>query len=84
MNPFTSALRETGGRFMVFRSSILFVGALRGLAKCCFPIASLLLTSCFHRESPADLVIINGNEPESLDPALLPPSPPTFIIYGEM
>ena len=30
----------------------------------------LTLTGC-HREPPADLVIINGNEPESLDPAIV-------------
>src|SRR4051794_25859610 len=31
----------------------------------------LLLTSCIQREPRADLVIINGNEPESLDPAIV-------------
>src|SRR5881296_3794728 len=31
----------------------------------------LPLTACFHREPAADLVIINGNEPESLDPAIV-------------
>jgi oligopeptide transport system substrate-binding protein len=32
--------------------------------------AGLLLSSC-HPEAPADLVIVNGNEPESLDPAIV-------------
>src|SRR5438445_8577624 len=32
---------------------------------------ALLFTGCFRREHPADLVIINGNEPESLDPAIV-------------
>jgi oligopeptide transport system substrate-binding protein len=32
--------------------------------------AILLLTGC-HRDIPADLVIVNGNEPESLDPAIV-------------
>jgi oligopeptide transport system substrate-binding protein len=30
-----------------------------------------LLSGCFHREPPADLVIANGGEPESLDPAIV-------------
>jgi len=30
-----------------------------------------LLAGCLHPEPPADLVIINGNEPESLDPAIV-------------
>jgi len=33
-------------------------------------VAIFLLTGC-HRESPPDLVIVNGNEPESLDPAIV-------------
>ncbi len=32
---------------------------------------ALLLCSCARHEAPADLVIINGNEPESLDPAII-------------
>src|SRR5438445_1590142 len=32
---------------------------------------ALLFTGCFRREAPADLVIVNGNEPESLDPAIV-------------
>ena len=31
----------------------------------------VLLAGCLRREPPADLVIINGNEPESLDPAIV-------------
>jgi len=31
----------------------------------------LLVLGCGHREAPADLVIVNGKEPESLDPALI-------------
>src|SRR5882672_3773356 len=33
--------------------------------------ASLNLTGCFHPETPAGLVIINFNDPESLDPAVV-------------
>ena len=29
------------------------------------------LGGCLRRETPADLVIVNGNEPESLDPAIV-------------
>src|SRR6266481_148592 len=31
----------------------------------------LLFTGCLHREPTADIVIVNGNEPESLDPAIV-------------
>jgi oligopeptide transport system substrate-binding protein len=33
--------------------------------------ATLCLSGCFRAEPPADLVIINGTEPESLDPAII-------------
>ena len=36
---------------------------------CTLSFLSFLTTGCVRREAPADLVIINGNEPESLDPA---------------
>jgi oligopeptide transport system substrate-binding protein len=32
---------------------------------------ALLFAGCVARETPADLVIVNGNEPESLDPAIV-------------
>jgi oligopeptide transport system substrate-binding protein len=34
-------------------------------------LAGVLLVSCVRREPPADLVIINGTEPESLDPHIV-------------
>jgi oligopeptide transport system substrate-binding protein len=34
-------------------------------------VLCLLSSGCFHREPPADLIIINGAEPESLDPAVV-------------
>ena len=43
----------------------------------CFAVTSLLLnlsflfTGCFRSERPADVTIINGNEPESLDPHIV-------------
>jgi oligopeptide transport system substrate-binding protein len=37
----------------------------------CWLAAALALTGCFHHDPPADLTIINGAEPESLDPAIV-------------
>src|SRR5882672_5714232 len=42
----------------------------------CFPalllcLFSILLPACLQRSPPADIVIVNGNEPESLDPAIV-------------
>src|SRR5512138_78963 len=34
-------------------------------------LSLLFLTACVRTEPPADLVIVNGNEPESLDPAIV-------------
>ena len=34
-------------------------------------LLGLVLAGCVRRETPAGLVIINGNEPESLDPAIV-------------
>jgi oligopeptide transport system substrate-binding protein len=39
-----------------------------GLALAAFLV---LCGGCLRRESPADLVVLNGNEPESLDPAIV-------------
>src|SRR5258708_2925261 len=46
---------------------------LRGLRKVreICALAGLLLAGCLHRSAPADVVIVNGNEPESLDPAIV-------------
>jgi oligopeptide transport system substrate-binding protein len=43
----------------------------KGSAAACACAVGLLLVACSPRETPADLVIINGNEPESLDPAIV-------------
>ena len=37
----------------------------------CLLTAALLCTSCARRETPADLVILNGGEPESLDASII-------------
>src|SRR5207248_8113681 len=36
-----------------------------------FLAACLFLTGCLRHETKADIVIVNGNEPESLDPAIV-------------
>jgi oligopeptide transport system substrate-binding protein len=70
MNGFRSALRQTWralrfSTFTTFRRT--FVHELET-----FALALLLLgfAGC-HREAPADVTIVNGNEPESLDPAIV-------------
>src|SRR5438128_1259951 len=40
------------------------------IASACAAVC-LLLTGCLRPDPPADLVIINGTEPESLDPAII-------------
>src|SRR5438045_2560541 len=41
------------------------------LATALLAAAALLVTSCVARGPKPDIVIINGNEPESLDPAIV-------------
>ncbi|MBM3877392.1 MAG: peptide ABC transporter substrate-binding protein [Verrucomicrobia bacterium] len=43
-------------------------------------IVVALLASCARREPPADLVIINGAEPESLDPAIITGQPEMRVV----
>ncbi len=45
-------------------------------------LLALTLTGCFHREPPADLTIINGAEPESLDPAIVTGQPDMRAVQG--
>ncbi|MFO1476613.1 MAG: ABC transporter substrate-binding protein, partial [Verrucomicrobiota bacterium] len=40
------------------------------------------MAGCFRRESPADLTIINGAEPESLDPAIVTGQPEMRIVLA--
>ena len=42
----------------------------------------LLASGCIRREPPADLTIINGAEPESLDPAIITGQPELRIVIG--
>src|SRR6185503_12571589 len=45
---------------------LLIAHALLGYLSLC-----TLLSGCVKKQAPADLVIMNGNEPESLDPAIV-------------
>ena len=42
----------------------------------------LLLSGCVRREPPADITIINGGEPESLDPAIITGQVEMRIVQG--
>ncbi len=42
--------------------------------------AALILTACSSNEPPADLTIINGAEPESLDPAIITGQPDGRVV----
>jgi oligopeptide transport system substrate-binding protein len=45
-------------------------------------LAGLLTAGCFRREPPADVTIINGAEPETLDPAILVSQPDMRLSRG--
>jgi oligopeptide transport system substrate-binding protein len=45
-------------------------------------LLALAVTGCFHREPPADITIINGAEPESLDPAIVTGQPDMRAVQG--
>jgi oligopeptide transport system substrate-binding protein len=51
---------------------------------CCFLVASfcLLTPGCIRRESPPDVTIINGGEPESLDPAIITGQVEMRVVQG--
>ena len=49
-----------------FRGRVLFLAG-----RCFFALRRLLLSGCVRHEPPADVTIINGGEPESLDPAII-------------
>jgi oligopeptide transport system substrate-binding protein len=66
-------MRERSLRFLVTHHGLVALrtnlsGPLTTRLACL--ISLLFLIGC-HRDSPADIVIINGNEPESLDPAIV-------------
>ena len=45
-------------------------------------LAGIVDTGCARREPPADVTIINGAEPESLDPAIVTGQPELRIVIG--
>jgi len=45
-------------------------------------LAGLLTAGCFRREPAADLTIVNGAEPESLDPAIIVSQPDERLVQG--
>src|SRR5271165_4915074 len=45
-------------------------------------LSLLPATGCMRREARADLVIVNGAEPESLDPALITGQPDMRVVVG--
>ena len=45
-------------------------------------LAGLLTAGCFRREPSADVTIINGAEPETLDPALIVSQPDMRLVRG--
>ena len=83
MKPVASALHRTWRALRLFIGT-LPIGAIRALSTrvsnsellrpfasiACITAATILLLGC-RAEPKADLVIINGNEPESLDPAIV-------------
>ena len=44
---------------------------IRAVSSLIILLSSFLLTGCFRHEPPANVTIINGNEPESLDPHIV-------------
>ncbi len=49
---------------------------------CAASLLLIFLSGCGSREQSADLVIINGNEPESLDPGIVTGQPEMRIVQG--
>lgn len=60
------------------------MGVLRMMVVCgCFVFSLCLLTSgCIRSEPPADITILNGGEPESLDPAIIVAQLDLRIVQG--
>src|SRR4029079_16424366 len=83
MKPVASALHRTWRALRFFIRSVP-IGRTRQIASCsprldlrrysgriaCLAAAAMFLVGC-RAEPKADIVIINGNEPESLDPAIV-------------
>jgi oligopeptide transport system substrate-binding protein len=48
----------------------------------CVFLLAVAATGCFRREPPADVTIVNGAEPESLDPAIIVSQPDERLVRG--
>ena len=61
-------------------------GALRMMTVCYLIVLGIcfLTTGCIRREPPADIIIINNAEPESLDPAIISGIPEFRIVMGNL
>jgi oligopeptide transport system substrate-binding protein len=59
-------------------------GALGMMMVCCFLVAGfcLLTPGCVRREPPADITILNGAEPQSLDPAIIVGQADMRVVQG--
>jgi oligopeptide transport system substrate-binding protein len=59
-------------------------GALWMMMVCCFLVAGfcLLTPGCVRREPPADITILNGAEPQSLDPAIIVGQADMRVVQG--
>jgi len=67
--------------FSVTRSPKFFSRARCRFLVCVFLLA-VAATGCFRREPPADVTIVNGAEPESLDPAIIVSQPDERLVRG--
>src|SRR5437867_3710591 len=54
----------------------------RGALFALFAVCSLFFTGCARPEPRADLVILNGAEPESLDPAIITGQPEMRVVLS--
>src|SRR5690242_3900540 len=68
---FANALSKSERAFRFLRPSIFLLLSLAGL-----------LCGCMRKEPRADLVIVNGAEPESLDPAIMTGQPDIRVVMS--
>jgi len=61
------------GAFFCFRGCFGLVGCA---------IVCLLFSGCIRHEPSADITILNGAEPESLDPAIITGQPDGRVVQG--
>jgi oligopeptide transport system substrate-binding protein len=64
------------------RARRIFSRARFRLVGCVLLPLCFLFSSCIRHEPPADITIINGAEPESLDPAIITGQPELRVVQG--